>query len=211
MNKAWSGRITILSLLLVTAVVLALVVKSDYDLLIPVNTSGANNEVSPKEHTKPHQSALISDSKVGSLFGHVIEGAVASTQKDIPETRLDLVLKGTFTHAEDTKASALIAPSNKQTNRYFVGDHVPGGAELVAVHPGEVILRRNGQDERLKLPMLKEDERTTRKLTWQRATPVAQASSTTPAENSNETNSPHQQKLKERLARLRANRSKTTN
>jgi general secretion pathway protein C len=219
LNRAWSERITISSLLLVTAVALALVAKDDYSLLMPVSSSSANDDAndnsSQKKHSKPHQSTLISDSKVGSLFGRVIEETRTPTQKDIPETRLDLVLKGTFTHAEDTKASALIAPSNKKTDRYFVGDQVPGGAELIAVHRGEIILRRNGQDERLKLPMLKVDERADRSVgrrtRGQRVAPVAQTTATTPNHNTQSTNSPHQQKLKERLARLRDNRSKTNN
>jgi len=193
-----------------TAVVLALMVKDDYGHLVPVKAPSPKGEAQSEEHIKSNQSTLITNNEIGMLFGrHIVEKS-APKQKDIPETRLDLVLKGTFTHAENEKASALIAPSNKKTDRYFVGDQVPGGAELVAVHRGEVILRRNGQDESLKLPMLKEDEKTTRKLSRQRATSMAQASSTTPAENFKATNSTQHRKLKERLARLRDNRSKIT-
>ncbi|MDX2349626.1 MAG: type II secretion system protein N [Porticoccus sp.] len=193
-----------------TAVVLALMVKDDYGHLVPTKALSPKSDALSEELIKPNQSTLITNNEVGMLFGRHMAEESAPKQKDIPETRLDLVLKGTFTHTENKKASALIAKANQDTERFFIGDLVPGDAELVAVNLGEVILRRNGQDESLKLPMLKEDERVTRELSRQRATPMAQASSTTPAENSKATNSAQHQKLKERLARLRDNRSKTT-
>ena len=89
--------------------------------------------------------------KVSHLFGIPVftdESEIAS----LPETALSLQLAGTFTSDNSAGASALVAEENGQAQRYFVGDILPGDAELVSVHPDSIVIRRNLQDELLKLP-----------------------------------------------------------
>lgn len=159
--------------------------------------------------------------QINTLFGRIIETSEkAEPQQVLPETRLNLTLKGTFTHIDSSKASALIAENSNNTERFFVGDEIPGGAELVAVRKGEITLRRNGQDELLKLPYLKTDERITqnsrrRMPSSKQTSPVSRSSQTETNSNSNKsltnvTNNSHQQQLKDRLAKLRNNRSRST-
>jgi len=97
--------------------------------------------------TKRKQSAL--------LFGQHLLQTAEPIGKSPPDTRLDLILQGTFTHTEEKKASALIAHNNQSSKNYLMGDEITPGVKLVAIHPGKVILRRNGQDESLKMPILK--------------------------------------------------------
>jgi len=153
-----------------------------------------------------------------SLFGTaVVETAVKSIEK-LPETRLNLTLAGTFTHIEASQASALIGESGRQSKRYFVGEEVPGNAELVEVKAGTVVLRRNGQDELLRLPMLKDSENnqpsSSKQLvksrkplsnTVNRPTANSQTDSNHPASIANQE---RKSGLKDRLAQLRASRNK---
>jgi type II secretory pathway component PulC len=89
-----------------------------------------------------------------SLFGNatLVKEQVEITKK-LPETRLKLILSGTFTHKITAQASALIS-KNMTSNRYYIGDNIPGGAELVKVQVDSVILRRNGHDEILRFPRI---------------------------------------------------------
>jgi len=166
------------------------------------------NDKKPPIHKKDNE-------HISFLFGkdtQIKKGNRA--QQKIPETRLKLVLKGTFTHELDSNASALISEQNKNTVRYYIGDNIPGNAELISVHAGEIILRRNGQDELLKLPILSGD----RELKANHIKTANTASTSTPiqhqkplAQSSSSPSSRHQQKLKERLARLRSSRTNKTN
>lgn len=148
---------------------------------------------------------------VPTLFGHETAEILSNAKEHkIPETRLKLILKGTFTHQEEDKASALIAEVNKDARRYYVGDQILENAKLVSVNSGEIVLRRNGQDELLKLPILNGQ----RKKSTQAHKQISRAptnhsfspkKAATVSNQNPQSLSKHQQKLKERLARLRDN------
>lgn len=188
---------------------LILIAKSDYARLTSSISQNPDQEPSNKKPSSS-PSALSSFSQTAKLFGQDTVKPQEVAPEQLPETRLNLILKGTFTHENSEKASALIAESNKSTARFFVGNEIPGGAELIAIRKGEVILRRNGQDELLKLPYLKVDERVTHNKQRQvfsinKTNSLTKHSQIKPNKNtSNEnTNNPHQQQLKDRLSRLR--------
>jgi len=94
------------------------------------------------------------------VFGTVapVQQAVkAVATKDLPKTRLKLVLKAAFTVSEESsenrKASALIGESKRAAaKRYYIGDRLPGGARLHAVYPDSVTLERAGKLESLEFP-----------------------------------------------------------
>ncbi|MDM3872572.1 type II secretion system protein N [Porticoccus sp. W117] len=105
-------------------------------------------------------SSQFSSRAVAQLFGtQQVKAEAPNTKpvKDIPLTRLNLKLIGTFSHSDHKSASALIAHGNKPSKRYYGGETVPGGAELVSVTPSSVILRRNGRDEVLLFPRISPD------------------------------------------------------
>jgi len=101
----------------------------------------------------PAESDLNSGDIVAmNLFGTTQTTAVQVEQshQDIPETNLRLALKGAFAHSVPKKASALIAPDlNSKAELFFIDDSLPGGAVLDKVYPDYVIIRRNGQLEKL--------------------------------------------------------------
>ena len=151
-------------------------------------SKGLAEEVSPQEFT--------------GLFGRKPLESENTAQKMLPQTRLELVLKGTFTHVEEDKAIALIALPNKRAEKYHIGNELPGGAELIAVKQGEVILRRNGMDERLTLPILKSKEPIAKTGIGNKATLTTEHTNASP--NANRPIKGHSNtSLKDRLSALR--------
>ena len=71
---------------------------------------------------------------------------------NIPITQLNLVLSGVLSSSVNDHASALIAERGKPAERVFVGQTLPGGAEVYSVEVDHIILRRNGQMEKLTYP-----------------------------------------------------------
>jgi len=88
------------------------------------------------------------------LFGRVSAEAPAAIveQEDAPDTQLSLELRGTITASDEQRALAIIAERGGAERVYFIGDAVPGGASLHAVHFDRVLLRRGGRLEALRLP-----------------------------------------------------------
>lgn len=80
------------------------------------------------------------------LFGLPGNAAAAAS-----ETRLSLRLRGTIAASDPAQGSAFIADANGREARYRVDDVLPGGARLVAVYPGRVLLDNGGARETLSL------------------------------------------------------------
>ncbi|MEX0731399.1 MAG: type II secretion system protein GspC [Aquisalimonadaceae bacterium] len=71
---------------------------------------------------------------------------------DAPETRLNLSLRGLYYSTRQQAALAIIGEGNREETFYRVGDSLPGGVTINAIHADRVILLRNGRHEALKLP-----------------------------------------------------------
>lgn len=72
--------------------------------------------------------------------------------EQLPETKLELVLRGAFAANENESAGAIIEDDKKIANHYVVGDELPGDATLKAVYADRVVLARNGLLETLYFP-----------------------------------------------------------
>jgi general secretion pathway protein C len=92
-------------------------------------------------------------------FGRVVKRSKpAPARVVVPETRLDLELKGVIAGKNGKSGGAIIA-DKKDGDRYFaVGASLPGGVVLDEVHPQQVVLLRNGRQEVLKLIVSNLDE-----------------------------------------------------
>jgi general secretion pathway protein C len=89
------------------------------------------------------------------LFGEVAretEPVKTVVPVDAPDTRLKLLLHGTFSSADAALARAIIADERGNEEMYAVGDIVPGNAELSEIQVDKVILLRGGRYEILRLP-----------------------------------------------------------
>ncbi|WOX05564.1 type II secretion system protein N [Microbulbifer pacificus] len=71
---------------------------------------------------------------------------------NIPITQLNLVLSGVLSSSVNDRASALVSERGKPAERVYVGHKLPGGAEVYSVEVDHIILRRNGQMEKLTYP-----------------------------------------------------------
>jgi len=99
------------------------------------------------------------------LFGRVGADAPAIVpveEEEAPDTQLSLELRGTIAASEEHRALAIIAERGGAERVYFIGDAVPGGATLHAVHLDRVLLRRGGRLEALRLPRSDESPGTRR-------------------------------------------------
>lgn len=82
-----------------------------------------------------------------NLFGQAASGNGAA-----PVTSMALLLGGVIADTDQTRGFALIGTSSTDIKFYKVGDKVPGGARLAAVHVDRVLLDRGGTLEALLLP-----------------------------------------------------------
>jgi len=87
------------------------------------------------------------------LFGDkVSQSAAVARPLEVPETRLQLVLRGVFASADPSAAGAIIAERNGKESFYGVGDQLPGGAVLKEVYKDRIVLLRGGRLETLRMP-----------------------------------------------------------
>lgn len=87
-----------------------------------------------------------------NIFG-VSDKAVVQKQTKVPETRLNLTLKGVLAATPMDRASAIIAQGKAgKEDIYSVGDKLPGGVSIKEIHADHVVLERGGSLEILKLP-----------------------------------------------------------
>ncbi len=86
-----------------------------------------------------------------NVFG-VSDAAFVQKQTDVPETRLNLTLKGVLAATSMEMASAIIAQGkNGKEEIYGIGDRMSGGVIIKEIHPEHVVLERSGRLETLKL------------------------------------------------------------
>ena len=87
------------------------------------------------------------------LFGHPNTPVIKKSTKDVPETTLNLILRGILATKPMNLASVIIATSKRGKELiYGVGDTVPGNATIEEIYATHIILMRNGRLETLKLP-----------------------------------------------------------
>lgn len=100
--------------------------------------------------TAQREVASARDIAAMDLFGRADNAEVAAI--DAPETRLQLELQGVFLATANGTSSAIVAERNRDGRLFFVGDRVPGNAELVRVLEDRIVLRRSGALETLRFP-----------------------------------------------------------
>lgn len=130
--------------LMATLFCVALIALSDYSSAYSTN-SGQAKEADLPLRREPATSE-IDTRLIENLFGHYSEQK--NVISEVPVTRLDLKLVGTFTHSSAEKASALIKISNK-TRLFNGGDEIAPGATIEKIEPGSIIILRNGLKEKV--------------------------------------------------------------
>lgn len=137
-----------------------------------------------------------------NLFGKAGENANEAPVEtdDLPETNLQLTLRGAMAADEQAPTSALVEDSRGETEAYTLGDALPGDATLRAIHPRRIVIERRGQLETLTFPEENEDGASLQ--TASRSEPAS--SSTRQSTSASETGSdPRREQVRQRLEELR--------
>lgn len=86
------------------------------------------------------------------LFGEMERSALPQQPTKVPETKLNLVLRGVIAVDPMTLSHAIIARGKKGKEEvYALGEKMPGGISIEAIHPDHVVLNRSGRLETLQL------------------------------------------------------------
>lgn len=88
-----------------------------------------------------------------NLFGAAeVEPGSGADMDNLPTTNLRFVLRGTFAAEQDQNSSAIVEGPDDRVEFYAVGDSMPSGATLHAVHRDRIVLSRGGRLETLYFP-----------------------------------------------------------
>lgn len=100
----------------------------------------------------PDEKASTAAIVAANLFGDAkaAAGMAASEVENTPDTRLNLVLAAVYQADRPDGSIAVIAAGNRVPEAYRVGDAIPGGARLVEIHRGQVVISRDGAREKLR-------------------------------------------------------------
>ncbi|WP_455222908.1 type II secretion system protein GspC [Kaarinaea lacus] len=121
-----------------------------------MDSTAAAQQDQPRVQRVTREQPLAKKITEYNLFGKYEpqKAVVAPVQPAVvPETRLNLKLRGVFSSDDKTAARAIIADSRGEEDSYSIGAQVPGGAILNEIYPDRVILEHNGRLETLKLPV----------------------------------------------------------
>jgi len=114
----------------------------------PASQTGADNGAAPALDV----SAIVD----AHLFGRARSPDAAPAPEpdpvEVPETRLNLSLRGVIAGDDPGRGVAIIADNRGDEKLFRVEQRLPGGATLHAVHFDQVIINRNGRLETLRLP-----------------------------------------------------------
>ena len=88
--------------------------------------------------------AMATDADIAALFG--------KTPDLLKVAEGGLSLRGIFMSATPEMGSAIIGLKGQKPKLYIVGDKLPNGTTLVAVHEEQVVLEKAGEQSMLSLP-----------------------------------------------------------
>ncbi len=109
----------------------------------------------PVAVTKPQPAYQVATITDRHLFGQLSEQFGSQPQQqNLPETQLQLVLRGAFTANDTGQGAAIIESMDQEARSYRVGQPVAGGVKLHAVYNDRVVLAQNGQLETLYFPSI---------------------------------------------------------
>ncbi len=86
------------------------------------------------------------------LFGQADTEVVSDVPDELPETNLQLTLRGVIAAPDVALARAIVADPAGKDNFYKVGDTLPGNVTLSEIHGDRIVIQRGGGYETLTLP-----------------------------------------------------------
>ncbi|PCI48681.1 MAG: hypothetical protein COB51_04690 [Moraxellaceae bacterium] len=159
-KKAAQALATVLVVLLVVVIAQALsevtwrVVVGDDSVELTTNSGSLPGvSASGNERGENHQTKRMPNIAQWNLFGveNKNTASVKQVQAEVkaPETKLRLELKGVYVADQANNSSAIVADKGK-SERYLIGDKMPGGVTLNKVFYDRVLLARGSRLETLR-------------------------------------------------------------
>ena len=119
------------------------------------SAGGAQRQVEADQQQRaPAESVELGELTFFGKPGDNATPRVTETE-DLPETNLQLVLRGVMAGDTEQRDSALVEGPNGETEVYRVSESLPGNAVLRKVHQKRIVIERGGTLETLSFP---EDE-----------------------------------------------------
>lgn len=119
---------------------------------VGVNTREAQQQASTQQtRENPAQSVELEELTFFGKPGDNAAPKVTETE-DLPETNLQLVLRGVMAGDSERRDSALVEGPNGETEVYRVSASLPGDAVLRKVHQKRIVIERGGALETLSFP-----------------------------------------------------------
>lgn len=144
---------------LVGAVQVALVLALAYTLaqvswrFLPATEEGAQPAAGVVQPLAPRGAASAGQQiPQWHLFGEATVDAPAGMAEEMPETTLQLTLRGVIASPSPRLARAIIADPAGKENFYKIGDALPGNVTLSEIHGDRIVIQRGGRYETLTLP-----------------------------------------------------------
>ncbi|MCH1487358.1 MAG: hypothetical protein L7S59_00125 [Pseudomonadales bacterium] len=149
LNSLTNNPVIMAGAALVTAAGLATAASFGILLTALLYSPDINFQISARE--TPTNTINPEDIGQRNFFG-LAQAAPSIIVEDLPETKLELKLRGAFTAVDKSNAGAIIEDDRKVAHHYAIGDEVPGDATLRAIYADRVVLARNGLLETLYFP-----------------------------------------------------------
>ena len=149
LNSLTNNPVIMAGAALVTAAGLATAASFGILLTALLYSPDINFQISARE--TPTNTINPEDIGQRNFFG-LAQAAPSIIVEDLPETKLELKLRGAFTAVDKANAGAIIEDDRKVAHHYAIGDEVPGDATLRAIYADRVVLARNGLLETLYFP-----------------------------------------------------------
>ena len=123
-------------------------------------------------NTPSQSTSLIDSNGIGERHFFGIANAKPEIIIDeLPETKLELILRGAFTAQNESNAGAIIEDDKKKSQHYAIGDTLPGDAILKSIHKNKVVLTRNGIFETLYFPEIQKTDKNSPSFSIQSQSP----------------------------------------
>ncbi len=152
-----TARLPLLAVILITLAMVGSLTWQGYRLWYTDTLRLSPEQAAPAaERTQQARSAPDIELARVDLFGQpgAQEQATEVDTENLPETNLQLYLRGVLAAEGEQPASALVEDARGETEVYLVGDELPGNATLRSVRPNRVVIERGGALENLYFPEL---------------------------------------------------------
>jgi type II secretory pathway component PulC len=120
------------------------------DIVLIVHKPSLSTPPSASTTTATQTSNQLAQIPKWHLFGQTPPNITNTAQ--IPLSDLNLTLVGTLLKPKHSHSSALIKDASGNIKSYRIGDMITSGVTLFKIMPDSVVIKRNGELEKLTLP-----------------------------------------------------------